>query len=152
MYQSTFRKAKLIFYALLFGQLFFCAVVYYLLTTAPGREFGDAADLLPPLTPYLVIAACALLAHFLNRLRRNQGQGLTGSLGAKVLHYRTSVLLRSAVLEAGNILILTFMLLTFEQDYWLAFALGIGLFLLARPSREEFLSIYQLSGEEANMI
>lgn len=152
MYSSSFRNTSLIFYALLSGQLLFGAVVYYLLSTTPGREFGDAVDRLPPLTPYLILAASALSAHFLNRLRRNQGAGLTGPLGSKVLHYRTTVLLRSAVLEAGNILILTFILLTFASSYWLAFALGIGLFFLARPSREEFLSIYPLTSEEARMI
>lgn len=152
MYQSAFRNTSLIFYALLLGQLLFGAVVYYLLATTPGREFGDAVDLLPPLSPYLVLAAVALPAHFLNRLRRNQGASLTGPLGSKILHYRTTVLLRSAVLEAGNILILTFILLTFASSYWFAFAIGIGLFLLARPSREEFLSIYPLTTEEAKLI
>ena len=152
MYYSAFRKASFIFYALLFGQLVFGAVVYYLLATTAGREYEDFTDLLPNYTPYLVVAGTAFLALFLDRLRRNQGSGLTSRIGSKVLHYRTSVLLRSAILEAGNILVLTFILLTFERDFWLAFALGIGLFLLARPRREEFLSIYDLTEEEKQMI
>lgn len=152
MYQSAFRKASFIFFALLLGQLVFGAVVYYLLATTAERQYEDFSELLPGYTPYLVIAGTAFLALFLDRLRRNQGSGLTSRLGSKVLHYRTSVLLRSAILEAGNILVLTFILLTFERDFWLAFALGIGLFLLARPRREEFVSIYTLSDEEQQMI
>jgi hypothetical protein len=152
MYQSAFRKATFLFYALLFGQLLFGAVVYYLLATTAGREYEDYTELLPNYTPYLVVAGTAFLALFLNRLRRNQGSGLTSRIGSKILHYRTTVILRSAILEAGNILVLTFILLTFERDFWLAFALGIALFLLARPRREEFLAIYELTEAEQTMI
>jgi hypothetical protein len=152
MYQSAFRKAALLFYALLIGQLVFGAVVYYLLATTVGREYEDFTELLPSYTPYLVVAGTAFLALFLNQLRRNQGRGLTSQVGSKILHYRTTVLLRSAILEAGNILVLTFILLTFERDFWLAFALGIALFLLARPRRAEFLTIYELTAAEEKMI
>ncbi|MCB0637969.1 MAG: hypothetical protein KDC54_15175, partial [Lewinella sp.] len=66
----------------------------------------------------------------------------------KVLHYRTSVILRSAVLEAGNLFCLMLALLERNMNHLLFFALGLLVFFYFRPRINEITDLYQLTSGE----
>ncbi len=146
MLRTLLRSTFILYYALLIGQLVFCLVVIYLI-----QYYGpdpDRVQLAHPLLGLLVVLTTGFGAFYMNRMRTQQANRVRTTLEGKLLHYRTTVLLRSAIVEAGNFLALTLALLALGFTPLLFFALGLAIFYYFRPSRDEFLQTYKLTGDE----
>ncbi len=117
-------------------------VVFYLLRepgTEPQYLLGANPDL------YVLLAyglATVFAARFLDHLRLKSIPLLEKLSGDAFAHYRTSVILRLAVLEGGTLLVITMALITNNiQVLFLIFPLLFA-FYLAKPSAEEFAARY----------
>ena len=77
-------------------------------------------------------------------LGRRSQQKLEG-VHAKFNHYRTSNIVRFAMLEGGNLFAIVIVLLTGSTFFYLFFGLGMAVFLMARPSKENFINDYNVS-------
>ena len=134
------KKIKTIHLALLAGQLLFGLVVFYLSTS---QRLGDAgvnpsSSMLGPLLSVTTI----LVAFILNRMRRNQSKSFSHP-ERRSNHYRNTVLLRSAIVESGNLFILLFFFIdAFNVIYLSFFIIGIFVFYFLGPSEKEFAEWY----------
>lgn len=151
MSPTHYRSTTVLFYALLSGQLLFCLVVVYLVMEYGPRPEGESVAI-SPLYALLAVLLTAAGAYYMNRLRTQQAAQLHVNLEAKLLHYRTSVILRSAIIEAGNFLALTLALLLMNLQPLLFFALGLLIFLYFRPRLEEVVTTYRLTPEEQRQL
>lgn len=151
MSHSHYRSTTVLFYALLAGQIFFCLVVVYLVMDYGPRPEADAVAI-SPLYALLAVVTTAAGAYYMNQLRTRQAAQLRINLDAKLLHYRTTVILRSAIMEAGNFLALTMALLLMNMQPLLFFALGLLIFLYFRPREDEVIRTYRLTNEEQRQL
>ncbi|MEL6970569.1 MAG: hypothetical protein AAFO02_10390 [Bacteroidota bacterium] len=101
-----------------------------------------------PFLALLIIFLAAGAAWFVNRLREQQAQTIEANHDGKVLHYRTTVIMRNAMLEAGNLFCLILALLEGTMAPILFFCLGLGVFLYFRPKVAELVSIYSMTEQE----
>jgi len=148
--QKIFRETQILYLALLIGQLIFAIVTAILISgenpivdmTASG---GDYTSLVTMLTA--VFALIILATYFINHNRRKQGAQLS-SLEAKLGHYRQTVLIRSAMVEGANLLMIIAALVTGAFNYLMYFGLGLLAYLYFRPSVSGIAMEYQLTEEE----
>lgn len=149
---SFFKQLSTVFYALAAGQLLFCAVAVFL--RYQGTAAFDEASLqnatLTMVTPFLALGAFTA-AWFVHKMRSAQGMNLKG-VKEKSMHYRTTVLLRSAMIEGGNIILLVAYLLSGRPIHLGWFVAGMLLFFYFRPSPANFVRDYQLSFDEAKQL
>lgn len=143
--KSLFRSTYLIYVALLIGQIVFCFIAIFLITQ-PDRMPKEGSDY--PFLALLVLFLAGGAAWFVNNLRRQQAQQITANFDGKLLHYRTSVIMRSAMMEAGNLFCLILAMLEGSLSPILFFCLGLGLFLYFRPQLAEVAQVYQMTEQE----
>ena len=143
----AWRSLEVIFYALLLGQFIFGLVVLFLINgnQAPMLDtlFGPGQDEL-----LLGLYALAMVAGglFLDQFRtRNIPRAVVGDRATALPHYRVSVILRMAVLEAGVFMLLVTALLTGNLNLLAIAAALMGVFYLKfRPTREQFRQRYNI--------
>ncbi len=151
MRSPSFRTIFLIYMALLLGQIVFCFIVLFLLTQPDRPPLEDSSAY--PFLGLLVVFLSAGAAWFLNKLRIDSLAKLRANFGGKLLHYQTSVILRSAVVESGNLFCLVLALLEGSLGPILYFCVGLGLFLFFRPKPDEMTQYYDLTtAEQARLL
>jgi hypothetical protein len=140
---SNFQQIKLLYLSLLVAQLIFAVVI--LMTTGIPRHFGKLApDDLYLLLGILLSFGSIFTANWINHQRK----GLVNRMDAlpeKLMHYRSLVIIRSALVEGANIMTLTFALLTGQGFFYIIFVAGFLAFLYFRPSKREFSEDYDIS-------
>jgi len=149
---SFFKQLSTLFYALAAGQLLFGAVAVFMRYkgTAAFDEASHQNTTLTIIAPFLGLGAFTI-AWYVHKMRSAQGMNLK-ELQAKKMHYRTTVLLRSAMIEGGNIILLVAYLLSGRPIHLAWFAAGMLFFFFFRPSPGNFVRDYQLSFDEANQL
>lgn len=145
-YKETFRQINIIYYALLAGQILFCSVIVFALQDPETRQTGWPEAPFGLIVP-IVLASLLPLVFFINN-RQLQQAAEQENLLSKLAHYRTLVLLRSALIEGANLFCLVCLLLENNSTFLIFFGAGLLLFLYFRPSVNEFLQHYQLNGSE----
>lgn len=144
--KAFFQQLYVIFLALLAGQLLFAGVVYYLVSNnmMDSQPMEDA--IFKNLVPILIIAGAGA-AYWFNRQRGQSGQAVE-TLAAREQHYRSSVIVRSALMEGANFFAIIAALITQNLVFLLYFAVGLLAFIYFRPSKDEFINQYDLTQEE----
>ncbi len=146
MNRSLIRSTYLLYLALLLGQFVFCLIVIFMLTQPDSPMIREGTDYL--YLGLLVIFMAGSAAMFVNQLRNKQISKIRANFEGKVLHYRTTVIMRSAMVEAGNLFCIVLSILERSLTPLLIFALGLLVFIYFRPRVEEIATNYQLTGEE----
>lgn len=141
-----FQQLNILYLALLAGQLLFCGVAYFLIYNNMTDHQPPDDALFKTLVPLFILGGAGA-AYFLNRRRQVQG-GELDSLEAKAQHYRSSVIIRSALMEGANLFAIVAGLLQQDLLYLLYFAVGVLAFVYFRPSKQNFIREYELSGRE----
>ena len=132
-----FKRLQLIFYSLAAGQILFAAVVYFMIHQA--RDFADI-PMLSVIVPAAVLGSIGL-GYFMNeRLRAEAMNQKTEE--AQLEHYRRRVIVRSALMEGGNLVALVACLITGKVPFFLFFAFGIAVFIYFRPTLTEMANDY----------
>ena len=140
---GDFRNLRIIFFAMLAGQLLFAAVTYFLVSTDGG--LGQAEFLGGDVVPYLALYIFVMVggAYYLDRTRANNAaRRKYPNYRAAMNSYRTTVIIRSAIVEAAVLLTLIVALLTGNLTVLLIALVGSAAFFLFRPSEEEFEARY----------
>ena len=141
-----FRSTILLYIALVLMQIIICLFVVFLLTQ-PDRPLNQEGSDYPYLA-LLVIFLSGGAGWLLNKLRADAIPKLRANFKGKLLHYRTTVIMRSAVVEAGNFFCILLALFERSLTPILFFTLGMLVFLYFRPRLEEVTEQYQLTEEE----
>ena len=133
---------RLIFYALLAGQLLFAAVVIFLLS----QQEEEARYLLGPGMDLPVIAAYALamvfLSRFIDGMWKKQIPNVLRFKRPALGHYRNNVIVRLAILEGAGLLTIVMAFVTRNPQLLIATLFVLGAFWLARPREEEMRERY----------
>lgn len=147
--KPLFRSTFLLYIALLLGQIVFSLFTLFLITQ-PDRSLKEGSDY--PFLGILVVFLAAGAALLINKLRRDQLSKLRFNYEGKLLHYRTTTIMRAAVVEAGNLFCLTLALLEGSLTPMLHFCVGLVVFLYFRPQLSELVSLYGMSEEERQQL
>lgn len=132
-----FKRLQFIFYSLAAGQIFFAAVVYFMIHQS--NEFSDL-PMLSIIVPVAVLGSLGL-GYFINeRLRSDANEQTT--VDAQMEHYKRRVIMRSAIMEGGNLIALVACLVTGTVNFFLFFAFGIAVFIYFRPTLTEMANDY----------
>jgi len=142
----SLSKLHTVFLALAIGQILFCMVTVYMVLGEGfrGVDFSRGGLLFPPAVILLVAAGTA---YALNRLLIKRGKRLK-YLVTKLQQYAISGIVRLAIVEGGNILILLLALLSGNLNLLIYFAVGMLVFLYFKPGLHDFASSFDLSEEE----
>ncbi len=142
-----YKQTSLVYTALFIGQLLFAVLVIWMITSKGANATDGYRSYTLEQLP-LIIALTGLTGAFLmNRLRTSQGAGLQ-HIGQILQHYHTTVILRSAILEGCNLIVLTLALLHGNLLYLIYFGLGMAGFLYFRPSPEGLANEYGLTRQQ----
>lgn len=143
---NEFKGIYILYYALMTGQILMTLIISYLIIDAEKNFTWDMSNPFHLVAPILILSAISMSSLlFTNKMEEAKNiKGLSG----KLEHYRSSIILRSALLEGANLVCLIFFFL--EQNYFflLLFFLGFCVFLLVRPSEDNFKEKYRLTEEE----
>jgi len=144
------KKLHLLFVALAAGQVLFCGVVLYLILVErfAGVDM-QARD--QYLAPSILLLAAAGTAYALNQVLSRRGRRMQ-FLATKVQQYSITSIVRLAIVEGANLLILIITLLSGQINSLLFFALGMLVFLYFRPSQKDFVQLFELSAEEERQL
>lgn len=147
MMMQQFKQTNLIYTALFIGQLLFAVLVYWMVTSKTANTTEGYRSFTFDQLPLMVALIGITGAFLMNRLRTAQGAHLE-ALGQILQHYHTTVILRSAILEGCNLIVLTLALLNGNLLYLVYFGLGMAGFLYFRPSPESLAKEYGLTRQQ----
>ncbi len=143
--KETFKTLNIIYLALIGGQLAFFAVVFFVLKPAPQED--DFFQMLVPIVSIMTIVA----SFFIYKMLKEKATEMD-SLEDKVTHYRTSNIVRYALVEGGNLFAIVVFLLTGQTFLLAFFALGLIVFFFYRPSVQGFINDFEMSDGEASKL
>ncbi|MEO0340047.1 MAG: hypothetical protein AAF242_12630 [Bacteroidota bacterium] len=136
---NPYQRIELIFYSLAAGQIIFAVITYFFLL-----DEGNKSDI--PQLLYVVplaLIACMGAAYFMNNKLREAAPDQKDET-AKLSHYQTRVIMRSALMEGANLLAIIAALITGDVTFFFVFLIGFAVFFYFRPSRYELEHDYQL--------
>lgn len=131
---DTLKTLRLIFTAMLAGQILFFLVTQYLGTEAVTE---GSAQLLMTLVPAVSIGGVGVSMLLYNRMRSSEALK-NASDSERWERYRTANILRWALVEAANLLAIIAIYLTGAMLFKIYFLLGLAVFAFYRPSQVGF--------------
>lgn len=143
---NDFKRSYILYYALIAGQVLIALIISYLMI---GSEITFSWDMSNPfhLTAPILMLSCISMSSLLFTKKMEEAKSITG-LFPKLEHYRSAIILRSALLEGANLICIIFYFLELNYFFLLLFFIGLGAFLLIRPSEDMFKEKYRLTEEE----
>jgi hypothetical protein len=145
--KAFFQQLRILYFALLAGQLGFLFVIF-MLKGQPSRMGLLTLDNPLPLLSVGLMFVAVLVAYGLNEKRKALGAQSGGNLAEKAEHYRSVIIFRCALTEAANMVALVLAFLNGDGIFFLVFAAGVVAFLYFRPDVREFLRDYNLKPAE----
>lgn len=148
-FNSVFMLSKIIFYALLTGQLFILAVFWFL-TTDRTSDSGEMNAIFT-----FIVPSVGLISMFLSRFIYSQGilkLNPNESIMSKLNKYRTLKIISWAILEGGALFALVAFFLTADYLYVAVVIFVLGFFIFSRPSKEGFVLDMQITGPDKETI
>jgi hypothetical protein len=139
---SGLRQLRIIYFALLTGQIIYFLGAFFLVSdnlVVLNENYDSVPGLLISiLVIILVVIAKLFYTQAINRKIRES------SLKEKLYSYRINNIIKYALLEASDLLSITYFLLTGDFLFVGMSLIVIGLFLINIPGREKFISDYEL--------
>lgn len=135
------RSTFLIFYILLFLQLAYGLLTWYLIYLQGAGKNGLGGSEIIYL-PALLIVLSTAAAWFIDRSRASQAKRyqMNASIGQN--RYRTTVLLRLSLIQAANLMALTLALSARRMDVMTLLLPGLLVFMFFRPTAVQFNNRY----------
>lgn len=143
------KSLNIIFLGFIVGQIALAAVFSYLVNSNGTSDSGESGSL-GMILPVIVIGAFGA-AYTVYNSRKAAGAAIE-DLDEKVGHYAQSALLRLAVMEGANLMVLVLMFVQNDLSYLMYFAIGLAGFLYFRPSQNQLINDYELNMAEQNEI
>ncbi len=136
--KDLMKRLNIIYLALVSGQLLMCGVIVFL---NMGQETvtGSIFNYIAPIISLTTIS----VAFFLKGKHQEKARQLTDET-QKLEHFRSSNIMRWALIEGGTITMIIFFFLEHNYIYLFLFALGMAAFTLLKPSEESLRENYRL--------
>ncbi|MBX2870583.1 MAG: hypothetical protein KTR30_00730 [Saprospiraceae bacterium] len=151
--KDQFQNLNLMFAALSLGQVLFLLIILYVV----WGETNTGSTLPIDKQTLLIIGALGFLgiayaARGLGNYFRNKAVKEKQPLEQKVSAYRSSLIMRWALVEGFNLFILIMAFLQQDKSMLLLFGAGLIVFFSLKPSTTAFAEAYELSLQEENEI
>ena len=141
------QNLNIIFMALLSGQLIYFIVGIVLLQSGQSKGISEMSTMFMYIVPFINVVII-LVARFLygNNLAKLSKEV---SIEIKSQSYLTNNIIKLALLEGANLINISIMIIT--NNYFFAgfFVIIITLYFLNRPSKDKFITEYELSSNDA---
>lgn len=147
-YKMLFTQINIIYFALFTAQVIYFFIGILLIESGGSIGFEGVETIFLFVTPLVVFTGIYSSRLIYSKQVENSKKNMS-SLNAKLLAYRTHLIVRYALLEGLNIFNITIMILTGKFLFAAFFAIVIVFYFLARPSKEAFIMDYEISGEDA---
>ncbi len=144
---NNFQQLRIIYFALIIGQIIYLLVAFILVSNnliALNENYNSVFGAIITLVVLGFIAGSKL--YYNQAVEKMKGE----LLQEKIAAYRTSSIVRFALLETANILCITFFLLTGDFLFVGMSLIVIGFFLINIPGRDKFISDFGLNPDEKN--
>lgn len=148
--QNFFTVLNIIFIALSMGQLILFGVVFFIASQNSIQRNMDLDSILLYLSPAYSISMIFISKFLYNKISQSIDRSL--DVKSKAMKYRTSSIVNWAMLESANLFSLISFLLTSNYVHLLIFAGVFAGFILNRPSKEKFISDYNVTNDEINTL
>jgi uncharacterized membrane protein len=146
--QNFFTTLNIIFIALSIGQLIFFGVVFFIASQNSIQRSLDLDSILLYLSPIYSISMIFLSKFLYNKYSQNVDKSL--DIKSKAMKYRTASIVNWAMLESANLFSLVSFLITGNYVHLLIFTGVFAGFILNRPSKEKFITDYNVTTDEIN--
>ena len=140
---ATFKQTQIAYYAMFMGQAFIALMIFYLMQESNGNAPESPFDIIIPGAVVIGFAA----SYFIAQQRKN-GIPVNGSVQEKIDHYRTTSIMKWAIMEGGNLISLVLTFVMANTNYLMWFGLGLAAFVLLRPAKDKFMEEYQINNAE----
>ena len=144
---NSFQQLRIIFFALITGQIIYLLVAFILVSNNFNALIENYNSVFGAIITIIVLGFIGG-----SKLYYNQAvEKMRGfSLQQKISAYQTSSIIRFTLLEASNIICITFFLLTGDFLFIGMSFIVIGFFLINIPGRDKFISDFRLNADEIN--
>ena len=143
---DQFRQLKIIFFTLATGQIIYFLISLVLIKeelVILNKDFNTVLGfIVPVLVVIMVVASKLLYNHTINSSDRK------ASKAEKLNLYRTTNIIKFALLEGANLLSITFYLMTGDFLYAGMFIIVMAIFFVNSPGKEKFMAEFGLSSFE----
>ena len=144
------KQMKIIFFALLAGQVTYFIIALYLVisgTMSLTKDYSTTLGFIVPVIVIVFVVGSKIFYSYSIKAGTNKY-----SFEEKVSRYRTNNIVRYALLENANILTITCYLITGDFLYAALFVIVIGIFLINIPDEGKFKVDFQLTSEEKKIL
>ena len=144
------KQIGILYYALLVGQLAM-AVLLFLFVESKSSESVDGATGGSSMSLIIVFICVSMIgmAFFIYNKRKESGRQLTGNLKDKLVHYKASFMVRASLIEGANLIaLIAYFFIENNYVFLVLFAIGIGGFIMIRPTVDQVAVDYRLSANE----
>lgn len=151
---EQFRANQIIWLALLAGQILMAMVFVFLISqTEGGLNFGKIGD---PVSMFLMIAivlsvSCTALSFFMYNKRKEEIPSLK-NLDEKIMHFRSTFILRASLLNGATMVCLIFMFMEENLLYLILALILMSILTRVRPTVDQFKNDYPLTSSERNQL
>jgi len=148
--QEQVKQLGILYLALIAGQIGMFIVLFFVIENNPTETTdGALGGGFMPLIISLFSVMSIAMAFLIYNKRKENGRQLEGGLHDKLAHFRTSFMVRAAVIEGVNFLaLIVYFFIDDNYLYLVIFAIGISAFFLIRPTIDRLIEDYQLSANE----
>ena len=139
---DTFKQLKITFFALATGQIIYFVITLILIQDEAvilNKDFSTVGGFVVPLVVVIMVVASKLIY---TRMVNSNNQANDEE---KLITYRTSNIVKFALLEGANMFSITFYLLTGDFLYVGMFIIIMGIFFVNYPGKEKFMADFGLS-------
>lgn len=143
---DAFKQIRIIFFALIAGQLIYFFVALILVGNNSFAVDEDYENL-PGFLALLIIVSLVISSKYLYR-RLISAQTGNSTLDEKINSYRTNNIIKFALLEGANLISITFYLLTGDFLYLAMFIIVLALNFIYFPGKEKFMMDFELTPED----
>ena len=147
--QENFKQLDVIYFALLAGQILFAGVSIFL--NDFRMEMGIENNIFLYIIPLMGFGVI-LLDGWIQGKRKEEAAKMETGLDEKIMHYRQTTLIRSALIEGVNLLAIVGYFLTSNLYLLVFLGLGLLLFLQVKPSKAHFIKLYKLASSDRDSI
>lgn len=131
-----FSTLNIIFFGLLSGQLIYFAIALFLIQSGNMKGIEGVETVFMFITPVVVFfsifASKMIYSKLVNAFDKSR------SIEERLNSYRTSNIVKLAIIEGANIFTISIMIITSDYLYATFFALLIAFFWLNKPGEEKF--------------
>ena len=141
------QNLNVIFFSLIGGQILYFLVGLYLLQSGQFQQLSKMSTIFMYIVPLInvVFIMAAKFVYEKKLLKLNKDENIE----KKSQSYLTNNIIKLALLEGANLINITIMILTGNYFFAGFFVIIIALYFLNKPTKEKFITEYQLSSDEA---